>query len=66
MNFTIRELNTLQLSLLTRRNTIMDLLRVDILSQTTKDNYIEELSDVEGMLERFFPGTMKILNANAA
>lgn len=66
MNFTIRELNVLQMSLLTRRNTIMNLLRVDIISQDTRDSYTDELSDVEGMLERFFPGTKKILNSNAA
>lgn len=60
------ELDILLISLIGRRNNIKGLLTTSGMSESYYAGYREEMARVDGLLEKFFPGSVKSLEANAA
>lgn len=60
------EMSVMLVSLITRRNNILGLLKVDHMPESYYSSYRQELSVVDGMLERFFPGSVSRLEAALA
>lgn len=54
-----KEMNVLLISLIQRRNTVLDLLNVKTSVASYTDAYAEELATVEGLMEKFFPGGLE-------
>lgn len=57
-DFTGEEMSALLMSLIQRRNTVQDLLNVDGAPESYTNGYLAELATVEGLLEKFFPGSV--------
>lgn len=64
--FNSNEMNVLLISLIQRRNTVLDLLNVKTSVTSYKDSYTAELLTVEGLLEKLFPGSLATIKATAA
>lgn len=60
------EISVILVSLIARRNNILGLLNIERMSETYYAGYRQELSVVENMLERIFPGSVANLNACCA
>lgn len=58
-DFTCEEMSTLLMSLIQRRNTVQGLLNVDGASAGYISGYLAEMATVEGLLEKFFPGSLE-------
>lgn len=61
VNLNPAETSTFLMCLLTRRNTIKDLLKIECISQGCRDGYVFELDMVKGMLLKFFPASLESL-----
>jgi len=53
-NFTVDEMGVLLTSLLTRRNTILQLM-------DTNPSYAQSLKDLESVMEKLFPGSVEVV-----
>lgn len=53
-NFTVDEMGVLLTSLLTRRNTILELM-------DTSPSYAQSLKDLESVMEKLFPGSVEVI-----
>jgi hypothetical protein len=53
-NFTVDEMGVLLTSLLTRRNTILQLM-------DTNPSYAQNLKDLESVMEKLFPGSVEVI-----
>jgi len=60
------ELSVVLVSLIGRRNSILGLLKLDRMPEPYYAGYRQELSVVDGMLERLFPGSVSRLEAASA
>lgn len=60
------DLGVLLASLIGRRNSILGLIRVEGLSEAYYTGYRQELSVVDSLLERFFPGSVERIKASSA
>lgn len=58
-DFTSEELSVMLMSLIQRRNTVKGLMDVDGASASYKNSYLAEMATVEGLLEKFFPGSVE-------
>lgn len=57
------EMTAMMMALIGRRNTIKGLMTVECASDSYKNSYIAEMATVEGLLEKFFPGSVSRLPA---
>jgi hypothetical protein len=56
-NFTVDEMGVLLTSLLSRRNTILELM-------DTHPSYAQSLKDLESVMEKLFPGSLEVVLKN--
>lgn len=60
------EISVILVSLIARRNNILGLMKLDRMSESYYAGYRQELSVVDGILERLFPGSVSKLEAASA
>jgi len=64
--FDSEEITVILVSLVTRRNNIVGLLNIESMPEAYYDGYRKELTVLDGMLERFFPGSVERIKATVA
>lgn len=59
------EMSVLLMSLIQRRNSILNMLKIDCISDSNRESYNEEMKVVENIMERMFPGSVDRIKAAA-